>query len=59
MSEPVDSWVVLLTAGMALTVVGTLAMDSVAWFVQYAVLGLGLLLSIFAAVRAAASFPSN
>jgi hypothetical protein len=40
------TWAALLSAGMALTVVGLLLLDSAAWFLQYAVLGLGLLLAV-------------
>jgi uncharacterized membrane protein (UPF0136 family) len=41
-----NAWVTLLSTGMALTVVGLLLLESAAWYVQYAVLGLGLLLAV-------------
>ena len=59
MDEQTDSWVPLLTTGMALTVVGTVLSDATAWYVQYSVLGLALLLLTLAASRAVSSSASD
>lgn len=39
-----ESWVALFTAGMSLNVVGLLLLDAMAWYVQYAALGLSVVL---------------
>ncbi|WP_226039203.1 hypothetical protein [Natrinema sp. DC36] len=39
-----ESWVALLTVGMSLNVVGLLLLDTMAWYVQYAALGLSVVL---------------
>jgi len=48
MPDGTDKWIVSMTTGMALTVVGVTALETAAWFVQYAVLGAGVILSAFA-----------
>lgn len=47
MTSPDDAWLVALTAGMALSVVGVTALETAAWFVQYGALGAGLGLALF------------
>ncbi len=59
MDEQGDSWVALLTTAMALTVAGVAFLGPVVWYVQYAVLGLALLLAILAASRAVSRTPSS
>ncbi|WP_126661643.1 hypothetical protein [Haloterrigena salifodinae] len=38
-----NEWVPLFVVGMGLVVVGLLLLETTAWYLQYAVLGLGLL----------------
>ncbi|WP_408957154.1 hypothetical protein [Natrinema sp. 74] len=59
MDEQDDSWVALLTTAMALTVAGVALLEGAVWYVQYSVLGLALLLAIFAMSRGTAPSPSS
>jgi|GEM_PF-763060 uncharacterized membrane protein len=45
------SWVALFTVGMSLNVVGLLLLDTMAWYVQYAALGLSVVLVGIAAYQ--------
>ncbi|WP_254761978.1 hypothetical protein [Natrinema marinum] len=53
MDQGTDSWVVVLTTAMALTVTGISLLDSAVWCVQYGVLGLAVCLAVFAMLRVA------
>lgn len=44
MNDEDQVWVALLTAGLALAVGGMVVLDSASWHVQYATMGLGLVL---------------
>ncbi|MFP9059540.1 hypothetical protein ACLI4R_03295 [Natrialbaceae archaeon A-chndr2] len=44
MNDEDQVWVALLTAGLALAVSGMVVLDSASWHVQYATMGLGLVL---------------
>jgi hypothetical protein len=48
MGDSQNIWVVYLTTGMALSVVGLLLLDTAPWYLQYGALGLGLLFSAIA-----------
>lgn len=58
MEEQEDAWVVFMATGCALTVVGLLLLDAADWFVRLPVLGAGLVLTTYAALRAAGNDPS-
>ena len=45
MTEQGNTWVAFLVVGLALVVVGGGPLDTAAWFVQYALVGTGLLLT--------------
>jgi len=47
-----ESAMALLTVGLGLVVVGLLLLEAAAWYLQYAVLGLGLLLNVIALYQA-------
>lgn len=53
MTERRHTWVALAVAGLTLSVSGVLLLESTPWFVQHTALGLGLLLTLFAVLRAA------
>lgn len=48
MDERENDWVVPMTGGMALVTIGLLLLDTATWFLQYGVMGLGLLLTVLA-----------
>jgi len=52
-------WLVLLTAGMALLVIGLLLLEEAAWYVRYSALGGSLLLSLLAVYRGASGSASG
>lgn len=52
MAEGDSTWIVSMTAGMALTVVGMTMLETAMWFVQYAALGAGLALAVFSLYQA-------
>lgn len=47
MTDQDNTWVGLMTAGMALAVIGFTMLETTAWFVQYGALGSGLVLVLF------------
>jgi hypothetical protein len=52
MAEQGNTWAAFLVAGLALVVVGVGPLEASAWFVQYAFVGAGLLLTVFGYYRA-------
>lgn len=46
MNERDDEWVVPMAGGLALVTVAILLLETTAWFVQYGVMGLGLLFTV-------------
>jgi hypothetical protein len=52
MTEQENTWVAFLVVGLALVVVGGGPLDTSPWFVQYAFVGAGLLLTVFGYYRA-------
>jgi hypothetical protein len=54
-----ESALALLTVGLGLVVVGLLLGDSAAWYLQYAVLGVGLLLNVLAFYRTTTAASSS
>lgn len=52
MKDRESTWVALMTVGMGFVVVGLLLLDATVWFAQYAVLGVGVLLSTGAVYQA-------
>jgi len=52
MAEEDNTWIISMTTGMALTVVGITMLESTTWFVQYAALGAGLAMAVFSLYQA-------
>ena len=52
MAEEDRAWIISMTAGMALTVVGITILETATWFVQYAALGTGLAMAVFSLYQA-------
>lgn len=52
MAEEDRIWIVSMTAGMALTVVGMTTLETAAWFVQYAALVAGLAMAVLSLYQA-------
>jgi hypothetical protein len=48
MDDEENTWVALLSAGLGLNTVGLLLLDSAVWYVQYAMLGLGVVVILSA-----------
>lgn len=46
MSERAHTWVVLLVAGLSLSVVGMTVLETTVWYVQYGALLAGLVLAV-------------
>ena len=47
MTAEENTWLVFLTAGMALVVVGLLLLEDAVWYLQYPVLAAAVLLALF------------
>jgi hypothetical protein len=52
MGEQENTWVAFLVAGLALVVVGAGLLETTAWFIRYAFVGVGLALTLFGYYRA-------
>ena len=52
MAEQNNTWVALLVGGLAVVLVGAWLLDGLAWFVQYGVVGTGLVLIGYGYYRA-------
>lgn len=53
MAEHDTTWLIPMTGGMALSVIGITMLETAAWFVQYTALGAGLVLAAFSLYQAA------
>jgi hypothetical protein len=57
MDERDDEWIVPMVGGLALVTVGILLLETTAWFVQYGVMGLGLLFTVVSLYRGMSETP--
>lgn len=47
MTEQDNTWLIPMTGGLALSVIGMTMLETAAWFIQYGALGAGVVLSVF------------
>lgn len=52
MLEEDNTWIISMTTGMALTVIGVTMLETAMWFIQYAALGAGLVMAVFSLYQA-------